>query len=48
MLKDGLLSATEKTIDFTKLHHQDLFDDNDVEISDLLTKKNKTKLTLHG
>ena len=41
VLKDGMLSATEETIGFEKRHHHDWFDENDVEISELLTKKNK-------
>ena len=45
-LRDGLLRTADETIGFKKKHHQDWFDENDVEISELLSKK--TKLTLHG
>ena len=44
-LRDGLLRTAEGTIGFKKRHHQDWFDENNVEISELLFKK--TKLTLH-
>ena len=41
-LTDGLLRTAEGTIGFKKRHHQDWFDENDVEISELLSKKNKS------